>query len=166
MGTRGVKPQSIYRFYNAAGELLYLGLTNSLPARMKEHNEDRRKFVWWRLVARIDVEHLPPGTSRKRAEAIETAAIGREAPKFNKQGNRGRFDWAAYREAERDYWRQLGVEPGLGDQVAWAAERLAGVAGRVVAALRTWAYVTAAQAALVGVGLVGAGWRGLGPLAP
>jgi len=67
----------VYRFYNAKGDLLYVGITNRLPVRLGEHEGDK---AWWSEVERITVTHL---SNRKDAELLEKAAIKEEKPKYN-----------------------------------------------------------------------------------
>jgi predicted GIY-YIG superfamily endonuclease len=68
----------LYRFYNNDNELLYIGISLSAAQRASQHKKTQG---WWRLVARMDVEHLD--CSRSEIEAIERDAIKRERPRFN-----------------------------------------------------------------------------------
>lgn len=72
-------PVSLYRFRDANGELLYVGLTRSGQRRFRKHAEEKD---WWPLVTRVDVEHFP--TADEAVEA-ERAAIRAEHPRFNRQ---------------------------------------------------------------------------------
>lgn len=74
---------SLYRFFNGADELLYIGITNRVPRRLGEHHEDK---PWYLEIARVDVEHHP---NRDAALAAEKAAIKAERPKYNIVHNRG-----------------------------------------------------------------------------
>ena len=68
---------SLYRMYDAAGTLLYVGMTGHIPVRLDQHGGNK---PWWALVARIDVEHFP---LRSEAAAAEARAIRDEKPKYN-----------------------------------------------------------------------------------
>lgn len=70
-------PHALYRFTNKVGELLYVGITMDLPARMRDH---RLRKPWWTEATRIDIEHFE---SRDEALAAERAAIKNESPLHN-----------------------------------------------------------------------------------
>lgn len=70
---------SLYRHYDAAGRLLYVGISFSVLTRTAQH---AAYSPWWDDVARIDVEGFP---NRSEAEAAEVAAIKDEKPLFNKK---------------------------------------------------------------------------------
>jgi hypothetical protein len=70
----------LYRFYNEAGQLLYVGLTGNPGSRISQH---RRGKAWWCEVARMEVEHC---ASRSALVEAETRAIGQERPLYNVQG--------------------------------------------------------------------------------
>jgi predicted GIY-YIG superfamily endonuclease len=70
----------LYRFYNVAGRLLYVGLTGNPGNRIGQH---RRGKTWWCEVARMEVEHC---ASRSALVEAETRAIERERPLYNVQG--------------------------------------------------------------------------------
>ncbi|WP_031129594.1 GIY-YIG nuclease family protein [Streptomyces aureocirculatus] len=42
------QPAAVYRLYDAAGHLLYIGLTCNPRSRWKDH---RKEMLWWREVA-------------------------------------------------------------------------------------------------------------------
>lgn len=69
---------ALYRIYDAAGELLYVGITHDIPMRFREHKGDKR---WWRTRAHRYVVHWYP--SREIAAAHEREAIKSERPEFN-----------------------------------------------------------------------------------
>lgn len=75
---------ALYRFYGAGDELLYIGITNSIPRRLDQHSDSK---PWYTEARRITVEHHP---TRGDALAAEMAAIKAERPKYNIQHNRGR----------------------------------------------------------------------------
>ena len=72
-----VASQTLYRFYDANGVLLYVGITHDPEARWGHHARNKH---WWRRVARIDVEHLD---SRTLVADAEKAAILAERPVHN-----------------------------------------------------------------------------------
>lgn len=71
------RPHAPYRFYDAAGELLYVGITASLPSRLGGHRSDK---PWWTEVANVRVEHFADRASVLQAEK---SAIARERPRWN-----------------------------------------------------------------------------------
>jgi predicted GIY-YIG superfamily endonuclease len=79
-------PQCLYRFYDAADRLLYIGITSALGSRWDAHN---RHKTWWPDVVRATVEHHP---DRAAVLAAEKAAINAEKPIHNVTHNtrRGR----------------------------------------------------------------------------
>lgn len=70
-------PTSLYRFFDADDQLLYVGITKRGRGRWDQHAKDKS---WWHLVVRCEVEHYP---DRPAAEAAEKAAIQAEHPRFN-----------------------------------------------------------------------------------
>lgn len=81
---RGAKKREtthiLYRFFNASGELLYIGVTQDPQARFKSHQYDKS---WFSEVASSTMEHF---SSRQELIAAELAAIRRESPKYNVAG--------------------------------------------------------------------------------
>ena len=78
---------SLYRLYDQHGNLLYVGVTQSLIARMGQHRLTAR---WYRDVVRIDVQHFD---DRAEAMAAETAAIQTESPRYNINDTSRVFAW-------------------------------------------------------------------------
>jgi predicted GIY-YIG superfamily endonuclease len=70
----------LYRFYDADGTLLYVGVTGRLAERWTAH---RRSASWWPRIERLVTEKLPCMDS---ALAAERRAIRTELPAFNKRG--------------------------------------------------------------------------------
>lgn len=66
----------VYRYYDAGGRLLYVGLSADPHARFAAH----RKTAWAAECARIELHWLP---SRSAARAAEKHAIRMEAPAYN-----------------------------------------------------------------------------------
>ncbi len=75
---------ALYRFYDEAGDLLYVGITLNPGSRFKQHSHDK---PWWANVRRIELETHP---TRAAALAAETAAILSEGPRHNIVHNRPR----------------------------------------------------------------------------
>lgn len=74
------RPHWVYRVFDAAGDLLYVGLTAKPETRMANH---RCRAKWWGLAVRIDWQTYP---DRATAEQIEADAIFDERPRFNLRG--------------------------------------------------------------------------------
>jgi hypothetical protein len=68
---------TLYRFYDAAGQLLYVGITGVGFTRLQQHA--CRKSWWWEIKA-ATFEHFP---SRYEATLAETRAIRTERPRRN-----------------------------------------------------------------------------------
>jgi predicted GIY-YIG superfamily endonuclease len=67
----------LYRFYDDADDLLYVGITCDPARRWPEHMRDK---PWWTSVAKIELE---THTNRAAVLAAETAAISVEQPRYN-----------------------------------------------------------------------------------
>jgi predicted GIY-YIG superfamily endonuclease len=70
---------ALYRFFDADGVLLYIGITADVPARFKKHRDQK---PWWNDVARIAIEQFP---DRESVLAAEKRAIKAEQPRWNIQ---------------------------------------------------------------------------------
>jgi prophage antirepressor-like protein/predicted GIY-YIG superfamily endonuclease len=73
-------PQALYRLYNTDGELLYVGITWKVAARMDVH---RGSQPWWREVASVQLEVHP---NREAVLEAERTAIRCEHPRYNIAG--------------------------------------------------------------------------------
>jgi len=73
--------QILYRFYDRAGRLLYIGITGDAATRWSNHS---KKQPWWPSVRRIEIE---PYATRIEVELAEKAAIRAEKPLHNKVHN-------------------------------------------------------------------------------
>jgi len=73
---------ALYRHFNSAGDLLYVGISKSAVARLGQHMHGSS---WAHEISRVEIEHLP---SRAEALAAEKAAIRSELPIWNKIHNR------------------------------------------------------------------------------
>lgn len=69
----------LYRFFDANGDLLYVGISLSALQRASEHRSDKG---WWRDVTRMEVEHHD--VDRADLEFMEKEAIRNERPRHNK----------------------------------------------------------------------------------
>jgi hypothetical protein len=72
----------LYRHFNAAGELLYVGISISAMARLGQHVD---VSPWAKDITTVTIETLP---SREEALAAERVAIKTEHPKFNIKHNK------------------------------------------------------------------------------
>lgn len=70
---------SVYRCYDADGQVLYIGHSARVLGRLAEHAETKD---WWKRVTNVTVEHY---ASRIEASTAETAAIEAEAPEMNQR---------------------------------------------------------------------------------
>ena len=68
----------MYRLYDEAGSLLYVGASSTPAARLMEH----RDKAWWPAIDSMTVEQF---NSRREALVAETAAIGSERPRYNRR---------------------------------------------------------------------------------
>lgn len=75
-------PTALYRLHDHDGELLYVGISDDLERRWKDHAKDK---LWWPDVASKSAEWLP---TRHRALAAEAKAIRTERPRYNVQHNK------------------------------------------------------------------------------
>lgn len=81
-----MKQQALYRFWDADGALLYIGISLDPGKRWKQHRDDK---PWWSEVAKVTVE---PHPSRPAAMDAERAAIAAERPRYNVVHNSGIVD--------------------------------------------------------------------------
>lgn len=78
--TKKEKPTTLYRAYDAAHNLLYVGISHSLMQRLYQH---KGASVWHGDCATINLEHFKTRSAALKAEA---EAIKKENPLYNKQG--------------------------------------------------------------------------------
>lgn len=76
---------ALYRFYDAAGQLLYVGITGDAKARWRQHAKEKE---WWPQVAHKRIAWF---SSRDEAAVAERLAIVAEAPRFNIDMNTPQF---------------------------------------------------------------------------
>lgn len=68
---------ALYRHFDGAGVLLYVGVSLSAVQRLAQH---RQTAHWFEQIARVTIEWLP---TRQRALEAETWAIANEGPVHN-----------------------------------------------------------------------------------
>lgn len=87
---------SVYRMYDSAGTLLYVGCTGHLPVRLDQHRQDK---PWWAGVSTVEVEHFPNFAAARAAEA---QAIRDERPVHNRDlAESVRRGWAMRKARQR-----------------------------------------------------------------
>lgn len=74
-------PFTLYRLYNADGQLLYVGIAARWPGRLNQHRASKH---WFHTVTRVKLAHFQ---TRRDAARAELEAIHAEHPLFNSQGN-------------------------------------------------------------------------------
>lgn len=72
----------LYRFFDAAGALLYVGIAANVEIRMSTHE---RTSAWFARASRVTVALC---VTRDDALALEALAIASEAPEYNRQRTR------------------------------------------------------------------------------
>lgn len=71
------RTHALYRMYDQAGQLLYVGITLDVATRFANHRGDK---PWWTSVATIKLEHF---ADRASVLAAERRAIQQERPAYN-----------------------------------------------------------------------------------
>lgn len=74
----------LYRFFDANGRLLYIGVTANIKTRWKDHSRNKPH---WRDVATATIEHFD---SQEEVIKAEAEAIAAERPAWNVVHNTGR----------------------------------------------------------------------------
>lgn len=72
---------TLYRAFDADGELLYVGATMKGAQRIEEHGDKE----WWSLVATFSVEHF---VTKEETFGAEAVAIASEEPLYNRAAPR------------------------------------------------------------------------------
>jgi predicted GIY-YIG superfamily endonuclease len=117
-----VKPEAyLYRHYDPSGDLLYSGITLSIPDRTRRHVE---KSHWMDSVYLIVIE---PFATREEALEAEQTAIRTEFPKYNTVHN-----------GHRHPFQELTQQQKHAERRRLRAERLQRIAKAEVEALPAW----------------------------
>lgn len=90
------KTHALYRFYDVAGDLLYVGITVDPGRRLERHRGDK---PWWHEVARVELEQHP---TRASVLTAERAAIANEKPRHNIRLNSGALATSIDRDPDED----------------------------------------------------------------
>ncbi|MFF0094644.1 GntR family transcriptional regulator [Streptomyces canus] len=88
---------ALYRYFEASGDLLYIGISNDPDLRKKAHLYERRPDSWPKKAVRRTVEWHD---SRVLALSAEEEAIKAERPRYNEKHN---YDDAPF---DPDSWPQ------------------------------------------------------------
>lgn len=86
----------LYRMFDDADQLLYVGVTRHLSRRKSKHKKEKQ---WYGEVSRIECQ---PFTSRVVAEGAELKAIQTECPRYNIAGKTKAFQLSY--EAKLEIW--------------------------------------------------------------
>jgi predicted GIY-YIG superfamily endonuclease len=95
--------QTLYRFYDANDDLLYVGISNTWYQRFHQHE---RTSGWFSRVAHATFESYE---SREAVEAAELIAIKSENPQFNKASNPA-YETATDHFQKIKLWSQSNLE--------------------------------------------------------
>jgi hypothetical protein len=71
---------ALYRHFDAAGALLYVGISNDALRRLCQHKD---RSGWYAQIVKVDVQWMP---DRSAALAAEAQAIATENPAWNVRG--------------------------------------------------------------------------------
>jgi predicted GIY-YIG superfamily endonuclease len=88
---------AVYRFYDAAGELLYVGITSNPKSRWRAHACDK---PWWHEVARKQVTWFE---TRTEASIAELHAIETESPRYDRSNTKNKIADADRRAQDQAY---------------------------------------------------------------
>ena len=84
----------VYRFFDAAGALLYIGKSVDIRSRVAQHiNEGRKHGRHQRLMSQVRQVDCQMTAGEIGALLIENEAIKREVPLFNRRQRRLRRLW-------------------------------------------------------------------------
>lgn len=98
--------ETLYRFFDKAGQLLYVGISNNWTQRLKQHYKDSEFFD---QVASATFEHF---NTREEVEAAEKAAILTEGAIYNKAFNPN-FETTQQHFQKLKAWVYSNIEPDL-----------------------------------------------------
>lgn len=74
-------PTTVYRMFNSDGAVIYVGITNNLRARLRQHAGDKS---WYGEVSRIESRAFD---TRTEALEVEATLIRELTPRYNVAGN-------------------------------------------------------------------------------
>jgi len=120
---------ALYRFFDASGRLLYIGISLQQVARQRQH---RASSEWYQDIARSTVEWHPSRSSAADAERLASQA---ERPGWNRAFNRKRT--ATEADAIRRRWWNRGITRRRRAEEAAAAEAARRQAQRVAERARS-----------------------------
>lgn len=128
---------ALYRHFDAAGALLYVGISLSVVQRLQQH---KRAAGWFGEIARVDVQWHP---TREAALAAERAAICAEGPSWNvvrpkaatakSRGDR-RLTWAVVHPATTRRDGNYFTQEDADEMLAWWREQYPGEEFRLATA--------------------------------
>lgn len=116
-------PTALYRFYDAGGQLLYVGITCRTAVRFRDH---QKTAEWWPRQRSVTVAWRP---DRDTAAAEELVAIREEKPLYNLAG---RLPTQPRRHPRRQSW----PPPDLRGAIAADVRAEIGRAGRPKSEIR------------------------------
>jgi hypothetical protein len=104
----------LYRFWDSAGRLLYVGISVNPLSRFDQHRAEK---PWWDDIASVTIERYP---NRSEVLDAEREAIRSEKPAFNVTHNTSRPTRARAQSAPRGTRRlKFGRKPVRGDSVGF-----------------------------------------------
>lgn len=112
----------LYRFFDAAGDLLYVGISVSAIQRASEHRADKG---WWHEVASMTVEKVPG--DRAAALEAERLAILNEGPRYNVVHNRNSAPEPSRPDVSLDLLTGKWVHTFDGETLKWQGQIMARV---------------------------------------
>lgn len=119
-------PTTLYRLFDAAGVLLYVGISGVPFLRWKQHGQTQ---PWWPRVTKATVQHF---ATRQAALEAELTAIREESPLFNATfavSERSRSRGVTLMSARRTY-RKLAAKGPVTGSAMGAALGVSAVMGR------------------------------------
>lgn len=102
-------PAQVYRFYNSAGLTLYVGVTQNLPLRLRNHASQQ---PWFGRVSRLVADYYD---SWPAASEIEEISIAVENPVYNV----GKNQLTALHIVELIRLLQNGEVPASNEELIW-----------------------------------------------
>ena len=94
------KPSLLYRCYNAANDLMYVGVTYHISPRKSQH---RKNWPWFAQVVRVDAEEY---RWRRDALMAELTAIENEKPRHNFMGIKRPMNPETHQDGHIVWWEE------------------------------------------------------------